>query len=249
MIELNKIYNEDCLEGMKKIPDGSVDMILCDLPYGTTACTWDEIIPFKPLWEQYERVIKDNGAIVLTASQPFTSALTMSNPDLFKYEWIWEKNRTVGFLNAKNAPLKKHEGVLVFSKGTIANGSKRRMNYFPQGLKVINKVKNSVKQNNDTVVGSRPSRNKTYIAKHSGYPNSILNFNNEPKQIHPTQKPVALFEYLIKTYTNKGDTVLDNCMGSGTTAIACLNTERNFIGFELNEEYYNMSLKRISENE
>ena len=137
MIELNKIYNEDCLQGMKKIPDGSVDMILCDLPYGTTACTWDEIIPFKPLWEQYERVIKDNGAIVLTASQPFTSALTMSNPDLFKYEWIWEKNRTVGFLNAKNAPLKKHESVLVFSKGTIANGSKRRMNYFPQGLSTI----------------------------------------------------------------------------------------------------------------
>lgn len=201
------------------------------------------------MWEQYERVIKDNGAIVLTASQPFTSSLTMSNPDLFKYEWIWEKNRTVGFLNAKNAPLKKHESVLVFSKGTIANGSKRRMNYFPQGLKVINKVKNSVKQNNDTVVGSRPSRDKPYIAKHSGYPNSILNFNNESKQLHPTQKPVALFEYLIKTYTNKGDTVLDNCMGSGTTAIACLNAERNFIGFELNEEYYNMSLKRISENE
>ena len=249
MIELNKIYNEDCLQGMKKIPDSSVDMILCDLPYGTTACTWDEIIPFKPLWEQYERVIKDNGAIVLTASQPFTSALIMSNPDLFKYEWIWEKNRTVGFLNAKNAPLKKHESVLVFSKGTIANGSKRRMNYFPQGLKVINKVKNSVKQNNNTVVGSRPSRGKPYIATHTGYPNSILSFNNEPKQIHPTQKPVALFEYLIKTYTNKGDTVLDNCMGSGTTAIACLNTERNFIGFELNEEYYNMSLKRISENE
>lgn len=139
--------------------------------------------------------------------------------------------------------------MLVFSKGTIANGSKRRMNYFPQGLKVINKVKNSVKQNNNTVVGSRPSRGKPYIAKHTGYPNSILSFNNEPKQIHPTQKPVALFEYLIKTYTNKGDTVLDNCMGSGTTAIACLNTERNFIGFELNEEYYNMSLKRISENE
>ena len=248
MIELNKIYNEDCLEGMKKIPDGSVDMILCDLPYGTTACTWDEVIPFKPLWQQYERVIKDNGAIVLFGSQPFTSALTMSNPNLFKYEWIWEKSRTAGFLNAKNAPLKKHEDVLVFSKGTIANGSKMRMNYFPQGLKVINKVKKSVKQNNDTVVGSRPSRNKTYIARYTGYPNSILRFNNEPKQIHPTQKPLALFEYLVKTYTDKGDTVLDNCMGSGTTAIACINTKRNFIGFELNKEYYNISLKRIAEN-
>ena len=248
MIELNKIYNEDCLQGMKKIPDGSVDMILCDLPYGTTACAWDEIIPFKPLWEQYERVIKDNGAIVLTASQPFTSALTMSNPNLFKYEWIWEKNRTVGFLNAKNAPLKKHESVLVFSKGTIANGSKRRMNYFPQGLKVINKVKNSVKQNNDTVVGSRPSRNKPYIAKHSGYPNSILNFNNESKQLHPTQKPVALFEYLIKTYTNEGDTVLDTCAGSFTTAVACDNTNRNWICMEKEEEYCNIGLTRINDN-
>lgn len=248
MIELNKIYNEDCLKGMKKIPDGSVDMILCDLPYGTTACTWDEIIPFKPLWEQYERVIKDNGAIVLTASQPFTSALTMSNPDLFKYEWIWEKNRTVGFLNAKNAPLKKHESVLVFSKGTIANGSKRRMNYFPQGLKVINKVKNSVKQNNDTVVGSRPSRDKPYIAKYSGYPNSILNFNNESKQLHPTQKPVALFEYLIKTYTNKGDTVLDTCSGSFTTAVACDNTNRNWICMEKEEKYCNIGLTRINDN-
>lgn len=248
-MELNTIYNEDCLEGMKRIPDKSVDMILCDLPYGTTACKWDTIIPFEPLWEQYERVIKDNGAIVLTASQPFTSRLVESNINLFKYEWIWEKSRTAGFLNAKNAPLKKHESVLVFSKGTTANGSKRRMSYFPQGLKEINEVKKSVKQNNDTVVGSRPSRNKPYIAKYTGYPNSILRFNNEPKQVHPTQKPIPLFEYLIKTYTNKGETVLDNCMGSGTTAIACLNTDRQYIGFELDKDYYDIAQDRIKNHE
>ncbi len=247
-LKINEIYNMDCLEGMKLIDDKSVDMILCDLPYGTTACKWDTIIPFEPLWEQYNRIIKDNGAIALTASQPFTSRLVESNINLFKYEWVWEKSRTAGFLNANNAPLKKHESVLVFSKGTTANGSKRRMSYFPQGLKEINEVKKSVKQNNDTVVGSRPSRNKPYIAKYTGYPNSILRFNNEPKQIHPAQKPVALFEYLIKTYTNEGETVLDNCMGSGTTAIACLNTNRNYIGFELDATYFDIANKRINEH-
>ena len=243
-MELNKIYNEDCLEGMKKIPDKSVDMILCDLPYGTTACKWDTIIPFEPLWEQYERVIKDNGAIVLTSSQPFTSALVMSKAKLFKYEWIWEKSRTVGFLNAKNAPLKKHESVLVFSKGATANGSKRNMKYYPQGLIEINEVRKSVK--NKGIVGTRPSREGGYIAKHKGYPNSLLKIDNERKQEHPTQKPVALFEYLIKTYTNENETVLDNCMGSGTTAIAAINTNRNYIGFELDEEYCNLANERIS---
>ena len=239
------LINGDCLEVMKNIPDKSVDMILCDLPYGTTDCKWDTVIPFEPLWEQYERVIKDNGAIVLTASQPFTSRLVASNFDLFKYEWIWEKSRTVGFLNAKNAPLKKHESVLVFSKGTTANGSKKRMNYFQQGLKEINQVKKSVIQNSDTAVGSRPSRNKPYIVKYTGYPNSVLKFNNEPKQIHPTQKPVELLEYIIKTYTNENMLVLDNCMGSGSTGVACVNTNRRFIGIELDENYYNIAKERI----
>ena len=242
-----KLILGDCLVKMKDIPDKSIDMILCDLPYGTTACKWDTIIPFEPLWEQYKRIIKDNGAIVLTASQPFTTKLINSNIELFKYEWIWEKSRTVGFLNAKNAPLKKHENVLVFSKGKTANCNKNNMIYNPQGLIEINKVNKSVKQSDDTVVGNRPSRNKDYIAKYTGYPTSIIKFNNENKQIHPTQKPVKLFEYLIKTYTNEDEIVLDNCMGSGSTGVACVNTNRKFIGIELDKNYFQIAIKRINE--
>ena len=241
MIELNKIYNEDCLQGMKKIPDGSIDMILCDLPYGTTACKWDTIIPFEALWEQYERIIKDNGAIVLTAAQPFTSALVMSNPKMFKYSWIWDKVKPSGFQVAKYRPMMRQEDVLVFGKG--------RINYNPI-MTLREKVKTSriYSSSDSNPLKNNDGKNRTYTHK---YPQSILTFSNavQKGKVHPTQKPVLLFEYLIKTYTDEGETVLDNCMGSGTTAIACLNTERNFIGFELNEEYYNMSLKRISENE
>ena len=164
---------------------------------------------------------------------------------MFKYEWVWEKSRTVGFLNAKNAPLKKHENILVFSKGANANNNKNRMEYFPQGLVEINKVKKSVKQNSDSIVGSRPSRSGDYISKFSGYPSSLMKFNNESKQAHPTQKPVALMEYLIRTYTNEGETVLDFAMGSFTTAIACLNTKRHFIGIELDEHYFLIGKERI----
>ena len=241
MIELNKIYNEDCLEGMKRIPDGSIDMILCDLPYGTTACKWDTIIPFEALWEQYERIIKDNGAIVLTAAQPFTSALVMSNPKMFKYSWIWDKVKPSGFQVAKYRPMMRQEDVLVFGKG--------RINYNPI-MTLREKVKTSriYSSSDSNPLKNNDGKNRTYTHK---YPQSILTFSNavQKGKVHPTQKPVILFEYLIKTYTDEGETVLDNCMGSGTTAIACLNTERNFIGFELNEEYYNISLKRISENE
>ena len=244
MVDIKFIHG-DCLEEMPKLADKSIDMILCDLPYGTTACKWDTIIPFDKLWEQYERIIKDNGAIVLTASQPFTTELIHSNIKLFKYEWIWEKSKTVGFLNAKNAPLKKHENVLIFSKGKTANCNKNNMKYYPQDLIEINKIKKSVKQSNDTVVGNRPSRNKEYIAKYTGYPTSILRFNNENKQLHPTQKPVALFEYLIRTYTNEGDTVLDNCAGSGTTGIAAFNTKRNAILIEKDEQYFNAAKERF----
>ena len=268
-MELNKIYNEDCLEGMKRIPDKSVDMILCDLPYGTTACAWDTIIPFEPLWEQYERVIKDNGAIVLTASQPFTSALVMSKPKLFKHEWIWEKQKASNFMAAKYSPLKYHESILVFGKG--------RVNYNPQKYKVleieelISKTKKELEQimiNREydrfgkidrRKVVNDPTTNKQHLGNRvvrtrnsdTGYrnPKSVLKINKSiNKNIHPTQKPAPLFEYLIKTYTNEGETVLDNCMGSGTTAIACINTERNFIGFELDETYYEKSLKRIKEH-
>lgn len=245
MIDLR---NGDCLELMKDIPDKSIDMILCDLPYGTTACKWDVVIPFESLWEQYNRIIKDNGAIVLFGSEPFSSKLKCSNLNLFKYDWIWKKSRTVGFLNAKNAPLKDYEIISVFSKGTTANGSKKNMKYYPQGLIEINKPKKSVKQTNDTIVGNRPSRNKDYIAKYTNYPKAIIQFNNERKQLHPTQKPVPLLEYLIKTYTNENEIVLDNCMGSGSTGVACLNTNRNFIGIELDKEYFEIAKNRIKNN-
>lgn len=241
-MELNKIYNEDCLEGMKKIPDKSVDMILCDLPYGTTACKWDAIIPFEPLWEQYERVIKDNGAIVLTASQPFTTKLINSNIGNFKYTWVWNKKKSSTAVLAKIQPLRVHEDIIVFCK--------KKSLYNPQMTKgkprkdpVTNKSNGEAFQNS---VVSRGYNNPKGLY----YPKSILEISNANtrNRLHPTQKPVALFEYLIKTYTNEGETVLDNCMGSGTTAVACLNTNRNYIGFELDENYYKVSLERIEKH-
>lgn len=237
MIELNNIYNEDCLEGMKRIPDGSVDMILCDLPYGTTRNKWDSVLPFDKLWEQYERIIKDNGAIVLSAQTPFDKALGASNLKLLRYEWIWEKTQGTGHLNANRMPLKNHENILVFYKNLPV--------YNPQfEAGIAYKATSSVNSSN------YGTQNESTVTINDGfrYPLTIQEFNYDTETFHPTQKPVALFEYLIKTYTNKGDTVLDNCMGSGTTSIACLNTERNFIGFETNEEYYNKSLQRIKNN-
>ena len=232
-MELNKIYNEDCLIGMKDIPDKSIDMILCDLPYGTTACKWDTIIPFEPLWEQYERVIKDNGAIVLTASQPFTTKLIDSNIDLFRNCWVWNKKISGNPLLAKHQPLKVHEDICVFSK--------KRHNYYPQMRKGKMRKKGG---------GRSKLFDMEMSAKYSDeyYPISIIEFSNAKRGVHPTQKPVALFEYLIKTYTKEGETVLDNCMGSGTTAIAAINTGRNFIGFELDEDYHKASLDRIEEH-
>jgi len=246
-ISVIRIYNKDCIEGMKELPDKSVNLILCDLPYGTTACKWDIIIPLDKLWEQYKRIIKDRGAIVLTASQPFTSILVNSNIKMFKYEWIWEKSKGVGFLNAKNAPLKFHENILVFSKGVTANRSNRNMIYFPQGLVKSERVRNYSEKDKNSVVGTRPSRvNTNYTQQLEGYPKSVLKFKNHIKQLHPTQKPVSLFEYLIKTYTNEGEIVLDNCMGSGTTAMACINTNRQFIGYEIDSQYYKLSLNRLN---
>lgn len=240
-MELNKIYNEDCLEGMKRIPDKSVDMILADLPYGTTSCKWDTIIPFEPLWEQYNRVIKDNGAIVLTASQPFTSALVMSNVEGFKHEWIWNKVLPSGFQVAKYKPLLKHESVLIFTnKG-------KKTNYKPIMVKRDKPKKSKMYGKSESnPISYNDGKVRTYTHR---YPQSIIEFSNANQKAkqHPTQKPVALFEYLIKTYTNEGETVLDNVMGSGTTAIAAMNTGRNFIGFEMEEGYYKISLDRIEQ--
>ena len=223
----------DCLELMKDIPDGSIDMILADLPYGTTACKWDTIIPFDLLWEQYERVIKDNGAIVLTASQPFTTKLIDSNIDLFRYCWVWNKKISGNPLLAKHQPLKVHEDICVFSK--------KRHNYYPQMRKGKMRKKGG---------GRSKLFDMEMTAKYSDeyYPVSIIEFSNAKRGVHPTQKPVTLFEYLIKTYTNEGETVLDNVMGSGTTGVACKNLNRNFIGMELDENYFNIAKERITDH-
>lgn len=236
---INKILNGDCLELMKDIPSKSIDMILCDLPYGTTACKWDNIIPFNKLWEQYERIIKDNGAIVLTASQPFTSKLVMSNPKMFKYDWVWEKSHSRGFLNAWKQPLRKTEDVCIFYK--------KQCVYNPQ---IVNKPKKNIRP-----ISNRTKPSNCYglhgldihkLSPDKSMPVNIIKFNTEQKQMHPTQKPVALFEYLIKTYTNEGMIVLDNCSGSGTTAIACINTNRNYICIEKDETYFKLSVDRVN---
>lgn len=237
MIELNKIYNEDCLDGMKRIPDNSVDMILCDLPYGTTACKWDTIIPFEPLWEQYERIVKKNGAIVLTGSEPFRSALRVSNIAIYRYDWIWEKSRPSNFFFAKKGAMKYHEDVMVFYKKLPTYNPIMRKG------KPAHDSKGGVSKNN--ITGTKNVRKPNTSSWK--YPSSIIRVKSTDgtRNLHPTQKPVALFEYLIKTYTNENETVLDNCIGSGTTAIAAINTSRNFIGFELDKDYFNLANERI----
>lgn len=253
ILELNIIYNEDCLEGMKRIDDKSIDMILCDLPYGTTACKWDSIISLDKLWEQYERIISNNGAIVLFGSEPFSSYLRISKIQLYKYDWIWEKGRASGFVHAKNKPLKAHETISVFSKGTTVHKSqsKNRMFYEPimsEGKPYIKKIT----QVNTGKLNHIPSESNLQfvgtVNKNDGvrYPRSVLKFSmHNVGNIHPTQKPVDLCEYLIKTYTNENEVVLDNCMGSGTTAIACINTNRKYIGFEKDTTYFNLANERI----
>jgi DNA modification methylase len=236
---LGMCFKGDCLEVMKNIPDKSVDMILCDLPYGTTACKWDTIIPLEPLWEQYKRIIKDNGAIVLFGSEPFSTELRYSNLKMFKYDWIWDKVKPSGHLNAKIMPLKKHEIISVFSKGKCV--------YYPQGLEKMYKIQK--KSNSDTTLGNGYStfgkNNKTTIQTVGNYPRSIVTFNKPSKTLHPTQKPVDLLEYMIKTYTNEGEIILDNCMGSGSTCVACKNTNRKYIGIELDENYFKVACNRL----
>ncbi len=234
----------DCLEIMPTIADKSVDMILCDLPYGTTACKWDTVIPFEPLWEQYKRIVKDNGAIVLTASQPFTSALVMSNPKMFKYEWIWFKNVPSGMAQAKYSPMKYHESVLVFSKNSIKVFNKIMEERVGKGKDCYNYEHYCGESNH-----VKMDKVKKFYNAELVNPSSVLLFNvvpNRKGKLHPTQKPVALFEYLIKTYTNEGDLVLDNCAGSGTTGVACQNLNRNFILIEKDPEYFKIAEKRIN---
>ena len=241
----------DCLELMKDIPNGSVDMILADLPYGTTACKWDTIIPFDALWKQYERIIKLNGSIVLTASQPFTSALVMSNPKMFKYEWIWEKAVGSNFAALKYQPMKEHENILVFGKGTtIYNPIKEeRKGSGKQRQKAGYTNSKATAKTGQFIGGIMDATKRKNDYDELRYPSSIQYFNNRDKDrgMHPTQKPTELFEYLIKTYTNENDLVLDNTAGSGTTAIACLNTNRQFIVMEKEQKYYDIILKRVAD--
>jgi len=245
-----EVIQGDCLEEMPKIPDKSIDMILCDLPYGTTACKWDTIIPFEPLWEQYKRIIKDNGAIVLTASQPFTSALVMSNPGMFKYSLVWEKSMPSDVFMAKRKPLKYHEDILLFYR------TQPTFNPIREERSDVGKAR---LKNNGTVLMGKAKSNITGF-EHTGQrlsydentinPKSVIKIGSVPNcngtKLHPTQKPVALFEYLIKTYTNEGDLVLDNCAGSGTTGVACKNTNRNYILIEKEQEYIEIINQRIS---
>ncbi len=240
---INKVLHGDCLDWLPQVEDKSVDMILCDLPYGTTACKWDTIIPFEPLWEQYERIIKDNGAIVLTASQPFTSALVMSNPRIFKYEIIWDKVNISNPMLAKKQVLKSHENILVFYK--------KQPTYNPQMTRGVkwkrggSGAKNSESKFMQQNIKRECKDDETDLK----YPKSIQVFSNANRtnKVHPTQKPIELMEWIVKTYTNENETVLDNCIGSGTTAVAAINTNRNFIGIEREWEYCEIANKRIDE--
>ena len=235
-----KLLRGDCLDLMKDISDESIDMILADLPYGTTRNKWDSIVPLDLLWEQYNRVIKERGAIVLTAQTPFDKVLGVSNLKMLKYEWIWQKPNGTGFLNAKKIPLKNHENILVFYKRPPAYNPQMRIGFKPYTINQGH-VGTNYDYENTTITVSKSEGER--------YPVSIISFNRDKKKLHPTQKPVELMEYLIKTYTNEGETVLDNVMGSGTTGIACINTNRNFIGMELDENYFNIAKERIKNHE
>lgn len=234
---------------MSYLDDQSIDLVLCDLPYGTTSCAWDSTIALDELWIQYKRIVKSYHPIVLTGSQPFTTTLIHSNLEWFKYEWIWIKNRATNFVHAKNKPMKKHENVLVFSEGTTvhASQSNMRMPYFPQGLKETGDDKLYKKldtQKTDVFFADRPGHRK-FTRDKTGYPNSVIYYDTDQLGLHPTAKPEALMEYMIRTYSEPGDVVLDNTMGSGTTGVACLNSGRFFIGIEKDPEYFTIADNRI----
>ena len=233
-----QLLRGDCLEVLDYVPSGSVDLVLCDPPYGTTACKWDAVVPFEAMWPQLRRVAKKNAAVVMTAAQPFTSALVMSNLKEFKYEWVWSKVRVTGHLNAKKQPMRAHENIVVFYGA--------QPNYHPQMTPSSGHTRGPFgRQKAATeVYGAFSDENRTYAASEY-YPRTIIEFRAEMQPVHPTQKPVALMEYLIRTYTNTGETVLDFTMGSGTTGVAAVNTGRNFIGIEKDDGYFQIAKERI----
>ncbi len=233
-----QMYLGDCLDLMRKLSDRSVDLILCDLPYGTTDCNWDAALPLEEMWACYARVIKCNGAIALTATQPFSSALVMSQPDWFRYEWVWQKTKATGFFNAKKQPLRAHESVLVFYRKPPTYNPQMTVAP-PDKVDKRKTVRPSViKEGIYSREGRTDKTNRRGVDTGMRYPLSVQVLPGESKAVHPTQKPVALMEYLIRTYTNEGDLVLDNCMGSGTTGVACANTGRRFVGMEMDEGYF-----------
>ena len=236
-----KLIKGECIEVMKTLQDNSIDAIITDPPYGTTACKWDSVIPFEPMWEQLNRIIKPNGAIVLFGSEPFSSALRMSNVKNYKYDWVWKKSQGVNFAQSKYMPLKNTENILVFGEFGLSKNAKKKGTYNPQGLKDCHIIKND-----KTFSEHRPNLQiRNFVVTKKGYPKQILEYGNDRGK-HPTQKPVALMEYLIKTYTNEKETVLDFTMGSGSTGVAAKNTNRNFIGIELDDNYFNIATNRIN---
>jgi len=249
-----RLYQGDCLKLMNNIPDNSVDMILCDLPYGETRSNWDKILSFDMLWDHYLRIIKANGAIVLFGNEPFSSYLRTSQPTYYRYDWKWVKNRATGFANCNYRPMRAYEDIMVFSKSNASAGGKSNpMVYYPQGLIEVNQVKQNtnkrkglISENNNNVgVNNSLNGNTQYIQKYTNYPANLLYFDCESKYLHPTQKPLDLITYLVKTYTKEGELVLDNCMGSGTTGVACKLENRDFIGIELDEAYFKIAKQRI----
>lgn len=244
-MELNTIYNQNCLEGMQKLPDKSIDLILTDPPYGTTEADWDKAFDINTYFDEFRRLITDRGAIVITAVFPLAIDLIHENRDIFKYDAVWMKSKITNFANAKNKFMRGHENILIFSKGTTANGSNRKMVYNPQGLVQIGKRKvNS--RNKKSNIGIRNNyQNNKYVQEYTNYPNTILNFKSETNTIHGTQKPLSMFQYLVKTFSNEGDTVLDPFIGSGTTAVACINTNRKYIGFEMDKTIFDTCTDRV----
>jgi len=244
-----KLFNDDCLKVLPTIPDKSIDLILTDPPYGTTACSWDSIIPFDLMWNELNRIIKDNKAIVLFGAEPFSSNLRMSNIKNYKYDWIWEKDNGTNFASVKYQPFRVSENIIIFGKFPITYTPKNIKCYNPQMTDGKPYKTISGKQKNESAIIRKGSRENmsNYETINSGerYPRNIIKFNRDKNKIHPTQKPVALLEYLIKTYTNENDTVLDFTMGSGTTGVACKNLNRDFIGIELDQEYFNIAKQRI----
>jgi site-specific DNA-methyltransferase (adenine-specific) len=246
-----ELYLGDCLDVMKSIKDKSIDAIICDPPYGTTCLKWDKAIDFVSMWKEYKRIIKPNGTIVLFGIQPFTSMLIASNKEMYRYSWIWKKDTATGHLNANYKPMQITEDINVFSFGTVGSLSKNPIIYYPQGIKEVNLQKrnnpNSTWRKNKGYMSlnNKLNSDEPFVQKYTGYPCNILEFARDKEKLHPTQKPVALMEYLVKTYTNEGETVLDNCMGSGSTGVACINTGRRFIGIELDIDNFEIAKTRI----